>query len=434
MWKDSFEEKGLKDQGLRIKGQGWKRPVQLSVFILCSLFFTLLMSCQNKSNSDKKMVLDTKYTCPMHPQIMEDKPGSCPICSMDLVPLHQHAVKIEVDADLADLIEPTNEVVTGNVKTIGVKQNTMRDTIRANGMVNYNSNNLKTISSRVSGRIEKLYVKYNFEKVYKGQKIMEIYSPDLAAAQQELLYLKSNHDAALLEQAKTKLRLLGVSEKQINQVLATGKVNYSIPVYSGFSGYLLDAGTAAMNLNQNQKNPSAIDITNNSISLVEGQYVKTGDLLFKLFNDAEVWAEFYVDANQMSLIHQGDAVKILKGDEKKNARINLIQPYYSDGQNYGVLRIYLNNSQKNFKIGELLKLELPLPEQMGLWIPAATVYQLGNKYIVFLKVNNVLKPKEVMVFQKSAGSYLIKNGLKEGDEIAQSASYLMDTQSFIKIN
>lgn len=419
-------------RGIRIKKQGWKYSHCYTVFILCSFFFTLLTACQNKSISNNNHVPETKYTCAMHPQIMEDKPGSCPICNMDLVPVHPHAVKMEVDAALSDLIEPTNEVVTGNVKTISVRQSTLKDTIHANGMVNYNSNNLKIISSRVSGRIEKLFVKFNFEKVYKGQKIMEIYSPDLAAAQQELLYLKSNNDVALLEQAKTKLSLLGVSNQQLNQILLSGKVNYSIPVYSDYSGYLLDASSATPN--QNPENPTALNTVNNAIAIVEGQYVKTGEMLFKLFNDSEVWAEFHIDAYQMPLIHKGDAVKILKGNDEQNAKVSLIQPYFSNGQNYGVLRIYLNNAKKSFKIGELLKLEIPLPEENGLWVPAAAVYQLGNKDIVFLKRNNVLKPKEVMVAQKSTANYLIKSGLKAGDEIAENAGYLIDTQSFIKVN
>ncbi len=440
MWKNKFKVDSSKFKVLSLitpefmsKEQKLTRESKVLFTFYFSLF-TLLTACQSKT-SQKELDADIKYTCSMHPQIVENEPGSCPICGMDLVPMHQHEVKTGVDADLADLIQPANEAVISKVKTITVRKSSLKDTILANGMVNYNTNHLKTISSRVSGRIEQLFVKYNFEKVYRGQKIMEIYSPDLAAAQQELLYLETNGDAALLEHAKTKLRLLGVAEKQINQVLASGKVNYSIPVYSDFSGYLIDTKVASMNLNpgENIESPPVLNTDNNVISIIEGSYVKTGDVLFKLFNDAEVWAEVYLDANQLTLIHKDDAVKISGGDQEQHAKINLIQPYYSNGQHYGVLRIHLANAQKSFKIGELLKAEIPLPEKQGLWIPASSVYHLGNKSIAFIKENKVLKPKEMVISQKSSDAYLIKSGLNEGDEIAENAGYLIDTQSFIKV-
>ena len=123
-----------------------------------------MISCDQKTKpSEEKNV--QQYTCPMHPQIIKESPGACPICGMDLVPIHQHDLKLEVDTNLANLLQPSNEAIISNIKTIKIISSKVIDTLHLNGVVNYNTNNLKTISSRLAGRIEKLYVKYNYQMV-----------------------------------------------------------------------------------------------------------------------------------------------------------------------------------------------------------------------------------------------------------------------------
>ncbi len=418
----------------------WKFKIFKPVIV--SVVFILLMSCNGKQKKVEDSKVAEAYTCPMHPQIVKDKPGACPICGMDLVLLHNNLhLKMEIDASLADLIEPVNESIISNIKTIKISSSSYTDTLHLNGLVTYNTNNLKTISSRLSGRIEKLYVKYNYESVSKGQKIMDIYSPDLAAAQQELLYLKNSGDVSLMNQAKTKLRLLGVTETQMNDVLKSGKVNYKFAVYSPFSGYIIDSPTANSTSNQansgNKMGQTSISSTiiNTPINIVEGQYINIGDLLLKIFNPKDVWAEFYSNDDEVKQINKDNPIQIIKNNEEKiNAKIDLVQPYFNEGQNYSVIRTYLNNSGDNYKIGELLKAKIIKPEISGLWVPTKAVYQLGEKNIVFIKNGQVLIPKEVRISEKANQQFLIKTGLKEGEEIAINASYLIDTESFIKTN
>lgn len=400
------------------------------------LLLVIVVSCEQKKTADEHQH-STQYTCPMHPQIIKDEMGICPICKMDLVPMQQKEVKMEVDASLADLIQPANEVITSNIKTIKVSESTVSDTLLLNGKVTYNSNNLKRISSRLSGRIEKLYVKYNFQMVSKGQKIMEIYSPDLAAAQQELLYLKNNGETGLLEQAKTKLRLLGVAESEINGVLRSGKVNYKIAIYSPVSGYIIDAkqnqNTRTEAPSDNMNSSPSLNTSTNTLAIVEGAYVNVGDLLFQLFEPSNVWAEFYVQAEQAMALTTKTKLSIVKQNGTiTNAQINLIQPYYNEGLNYKVARVYLNNNQQ-FKIGEILTAEVALANVKGLWIPTKSVYQLGQKNIVFIKQGNIIKPIEVTIGVKGKQQFLIKSGLRADDEIAENASFLVDTESFIEI-
>ena len=390
---------------------------QTSIVAFISLF--LLLGC----NTDTKKAEEhgEQYTCPMHPQIIKPEPGSCPICKMDLVPLNQHSVKMEVDSDLADLIQPANKIITSNINTIKVKESSSSLRLNLSGTVTYNTNNTNTVSSRVGGRIEKLYVRYNLQTVKKGQLLMEIYSPELAAAQQEILYLKSKNDLELLEQAKTKLKLLGVSTNQINNILKTGKVNYKIPVYSNYSGYLI--------------NPMEnINSANTPLELKEGQYVNAGELLFKIINTQEVWAEFFVDAQEGKNLKTGEEIKITKAEKTSTHQIGLIQPFYKDGFNYQMIRVYLNNQNQDFKIGELLSAKIVQKPTKGIWIPKAAIYQLGEKNIVFIKKDNILKPNIVSIAQSSAKAFLINEGLQIADEIASNAAFLIDTESFINTN
>ncbi|TKB97915.1 HlyD family efflux transporter periplasmic adaptor subunit [Pedobacter cryophilus] len=415
----------------------WKDRFNI-IAILCLATFVLIACNGDKKTSENKDA--QQYTCPMHPQIIKDQPDTCPICGMDLVPMHSQDLKLEVDTNLAALLQPSDEAVVSNIKTFKVSSSTVSDTLILNGVVSYNTNNMKTISSRINGRIEKLYVKYNYQMVSKGQKIMEIYSPDLAAAQQELLYLKTKGDLSLLEQAKTKLRLLGVSENQINEVLRSGKTNYKIAVYSPASGYLVNPAsisstTKAISSDEMGQQTSATIVDNKPVNMVEGQYVSLGQVLFKLFNQQEVWAEFYSNPDESHLIKEKNLIQISsKNGKTTNARIDLIQPFYNDGQNYSVIRVYLKNMANEFRIGELLKATIVKPQVFGRWIPAKSVYQLGEKNIVFIKNGNTLKPLEVSISEKAGTHFLIKTGLKEGDEIAVNASYLIDTESFIQTN
>jgi len=163
---------------------------------------------------------------------------------------HHDIGKVEVDAKLKALIAPSNEQVVAKATVIKASYETKIFTAEVQGIVNYDTRSETSVASRVGGRLEKLYIKYNYQPVKKGQLLFEIYAPDLAAAQQELIYLsQSAGDERLLAQAKQRLLLLGMSYKTIQQVLQSKKVNYRIPVYSPADGYILEKALANNNAN-----------------------------------------------------------------------------------------------------------------------------------------------------------------------------------------
>src|SRR5690606_24751315 len=200
------------------------------------------ISCNSKSGKDvhAEHKDSAQYTCPMHPQIVKDKSGKCPICGMDLVP-KSATNEMTIDSSIASLAKPVNTQVVSTIPAISPETGTRIFSVEVKGQITYDTRNQTSVSSRVSGRIEKLYIKYNYQPVRKGQVIMEIYSPDLAAAQRELLYIaRSGNDENMLSRAKQRLSLLGMQPAQIDQVLKTGKVLYRVPVYSTASGYILE--------------------------------------------------------------------------------------------------------------------------------------------------------------------------------------------------
>lgn len=385
----------------------------------CKLFLLFTLISLSACNSGtKKAETNQQYTCSMHPQIVEDKPGSCPICGMDLTPIRgEHISTHSVDS----ILDAGNSKL--NIETMVVKNSSYTPEVSLNGSVTYNTNQVKSISARVSGRVEKSYVKYTFEPVKKGQLLLQIYSPELVAIQQQLLYLKSKNEQELLNQTKAKLNLLGVSSQQINRILQTGKADYTINIYSNYGGYLL-----------NPDNEKELDsqTANQPLFVKEGQYIDSGDLLFKIFNNSSLWAEFYSNTLESEWLKVGDALNLKINGISSESRIAFIQPFFKDNQNYKVIRLVLNNQKDQYKIGELATTTAKSAPIEGIWIPTQAVYQSGEKNLVFIKTESDLNPLEVKISAKAKNKFLITKGLHLGDEIAVNASYLTDSESFIR--
>ncbi|HEY1870621.1 MAG TPA: efflux RND transporter periplasmic adaptor subunit [Chitinophagaceae bacterium] len=242
------------------------------VFVLF-IGLAVLQSCNHKQNNQKEssVVSEDIYTCPMHPQVLEHHPGNCPICGMKLVKKNMTATATN-NIELESLLKPANEFVVASLPVTTPQQKSLTVPIKVYATIEYDTRAAGSISAKVSGRIEKLYLRYRYQEVAQGQKVMDIYSPELVTAQQNLLFLlKSDpENTSFINTAKQRLLLLGMSDNELNKVIQTGKPLYSVSVYSNYSGHVHDAG---MSNDIGASDMSSNQTITQELSLKEGMYV-----------------------------------------------------------------------------------------------------------------------------------------------------------------
>lgn len=402
------------------------------VFILAIAFFTFT-GC--KGNSDKKVSANAgteeTYTCPMHPQIIRHEPGNCPICGMPLVKKENASREIS-EVDLSTLLQSDNNTVVSSIPVTTMQFSNQEIQLDALGSVEYDTRFMKTISARVSGRIEKLYIKYRYQPVQTGDRIMDIYSPELLTGQQNLLFLIKNDptNTSLINAAKQRLLLLGMNNNQLQKVIATGKAIYSVTIYSNYTGHVHETG----NMNSSQQ----IIPTNESgeLSIKEGMYVQKGQPVFQVNNMNNVWVTLNLFPGENSLIKVGTPVTIIPEtapDKKILSKIGFIEPFYKDGSKTVSARVYLNNSKSMLPVGSQVKATLNIQTKLSNWLPKESVLSLGLNKIVFLKKGNVFKAHQVNTGIVADNLIQVTDGLDTKDSVAINAQFLIDSEGFIKL-
>ncbi|MCB0471962.1 MAG: efflux RND transporter periplasmic adaptor subunit [Flavobacteriaceae bacterium] len=357
------------------------------------------------SSEQKKM-----WTCAMHPQIMQPEPGKCPICGMDLIP-----AEVGADGLTKEQFKLTNNAMAlADVQTTVLGTGKIeKGTVTLSGKIVENEETNVIQVAYFSGRIEQLYINFTGEKVQKGQLLASIYSPELVAAQQELITASSLKDtqAALYQAVRNKLKLWKLSDVQIDQIETSGKVKENFPVYATVSGTV-------------------------SEKLVEqGDYVKQGQPLLKIANLNTVWADFDVYENQIDLFKKGQTVMVetnaYPGREFKS-KVAFIDPVLNTQTRTVKLRTVLENVMGRLKPGMFVEgtvSGLISHEGEVLTIPASAVLWTGKRSVVYLKASldrPVFEMKEITLGNKRGDSYLVLNGLAAGDEIVTNGTFTVD--------
>lgn len=407
--------------------------------VLLVVAYTLLSACSNPKSGPAAIApakSDVKWTCPMHPQIMEDHPGSCPICSMTLVKRTGQASE-GAGISLGTVLQPVNSNVISSVVAVTPVQKSLTTEIYGDGYLDFDTRTFNNIASRFSGRIERLYIKYAFQEIHAGQRIFDIYSPDMVAAQQDLIYLARNPEAepGLLNAARQKLLLLGMTMAQVNQVIKTGKAFYSLPVYSPYSGHVHDtqhsqmAGVAAA--------PGPVDFAaNQPLPVKEGMYVSKGQTLFNIVNPHRLWAIVKIDRSSVSALKLNQPVKLRLPDmpgKTISGKVDFIEPTLQQGEKTTSIRVYIDNMDHGLKVNSLVKATIQTGSAAGLWVPRAAVINLGQTAVVWLKKGAAYQAHEVSTGLVNGGEIQVTKGLALTDSMASNAQYLTDSESFIKV-
>lgn len=415
------------------------------IYSIPVLLMLLVLACNTKDTLQH----DT-YTCPMHPTVVSGKAGICPVCGMDLVRKAREGEEVKMTDDLLQRTKSPNEVVIASVKTVKAEHRALPVALTVQGIVTYDTRYSYTIPARVGGRLEKVYIKYAYQPVRKGQKIAEVYSPELITAQRELLYLVQ-HDAAnlsLIESAKSKLYLLGASQQQVDNLVRRQKVSNTFTLYSPYDGYVVSESNApsissvtatsasggmgdAMGSTSGSNSNNTIAAGSSGTTIPrEGMYISSGATLFKVINTSALRVELDLPIQDSDLIRKGDTIELDLGNTgKQKATIDFVQPYINQQDTFLKVRVYLKNTA--LPVGQLVQATVFIASKEALWLPKEAVQDLGLQKIVFVKERGVFKPQQVTTGITADDKIMVK-GISSSDEIAAHAQYLVDSESFIK--
>ena len=361
-------------------------------------------------NHDAVAATNQMWTCSMHPQIMQPEPGDCPICGMDLIPAESGS-----DGLMADQFKLTeNAMALANIQTTVVgKGNVEGNTIKLSGKIAENEEANAVQVSYFAGRIERLNVSFTGEEVRKGQLLATIYSPELYAAQQELITAASLKESqpALYKAVRNKLKLWKLSENQINQIEETGKVKENFPVYATVSGTVTE-------------------------KLVEqGDYIKQGQPLLKIANLNTVWGNFDVYENQIDRFKKGQEVMITTNaypNKEFKGKVDFIDPVLNTKTRTVTLRVVLSNKDDVFKPGMFVTANIEgstAKNDEVLSIPASSVLWTGERSVVYLKTNPdqpIFEMREIKLGNQIGNEYEVVEGLFVGNEIVTNGTFTVD--------
>lgn len=375
---------------------------------------------------------------------------------------HQAHNNLSDAENILQLITSPNKNVLSRQATVKLSAQNETQTLKAQGYIDFDKNLNQTVSARFGGRIENLYVKYDFQYVKKGDKILDLYSPELNTIQEEHLFLlKSAGETTLLEQSRQKLKLIGITDNQISLLEKNGTFTQTITIFSPVDGYILfnsetkrnvndDVAqqTILNNMNMETKDNSATNSGSSNSQIRQGMYINKGETLFSINNLQNVWAIVSVSSEFYSTIQANSQVKIISElfpDKQLTGKIKLTEQTFEENkQRFIRIRIVLPNTKGELKINSLLTAEIPMSSNIpGSYlgqIPASAVYRTGLNVFVWVKTGTTQNGTGIFQLRKvTTGSVIngmttVISGLSANEEVAEHAGYLTDSETFLNEN
>jgi Cu(I)/Ag(I) efflux system membrane fusion protein len=356
------------------------------------------------------------WTCSMHPQIRMDKPGKCPICAMDLIPLKTSGGGDEaIDPNAIQLSKEA--VALANIQTTKVSRKNPVKSVRLYGAIQVDERLSQSQTSHVNGRIEELLVNFTGESVRQGQTIATVYSPELLNAQQELLEAVKLQSAQplLLQAAREKLRLWKLSDEQIAAIEQAGVANPLVEIKANTNGVIIEK------------------IVN------QGDYVSQGSVLFNVANLSQVWAVFDAYEPDLPFLKTGDRLEYtlqsLPG-KTFSGKISFINPILDPATRTAKIRVETANPRMELMPGMFANAttNAPLNQYKNeIVIPKSSVLWTGKRSVVYVKQPDTENPafllREVELGPSLGDSYVVLSGINDGDEIVSNGAFVIDASA-----
>lgn len=426
-----------------------RRKLNSTGFISLLLVLSVFSSCKNEytEHGHENHVQDEgDYICPMRCEGNKTypQPGNCPVCKMQM--------ELE-EQELMQAVSPNKQVLS-NQATVKLQLGSDGKAINAQGFIVPVQNHNLSVAARFGGRIEKLYIKFSNQYVRQGDKIMDIYSPELRTFQEEHLFLlKSSSENSLIEKSREKLRLLGVTGSQIAQLEKSGTVALSVSVYSPVDGYVffnaqsiqdntISKSISSMNtmsMQQNSSNESPYAASASQIR--EGMYVNEGQTLFSVNDLKEVWALVSVSNQNLNQIHENQSVEIISENNPSKTlkgKVLLIEQTFEEtSQRFARVRIVLPNTNNLLKINSLVTAHFALSSNKNLQVPSTAVYRTGLNTYVWVRTDTtrngtgIFQARKVITGSGNNGRTTIKSGISSDEEIALQAGLMTDSETFL---
>ena len=435
----------------------------ITILLLTTAGYFIFFNSSSGNSSETVNQEKQLYTCGMHPDIISEEPGDCPICGMKLVPMKNHSTKTygerkilfwrapmdpneiydkpgksKMGMDLVPVYDDESGssgivsidpvvVQNMNVKTTIVENKSLSSTVVTNGVLVTNEKTEYIVTTRVNGWIENLYINYTGQPVKKGQKLMDVYSPELVSAQQELISAFNYQTAVnktsinsiresgddLLKNAIRKLQLLQLSENDIENLIETKEVKTYVTLYAQNNGTVLEK------------------------NVLDGQKIIAGMPLLKIADLSNLWLTADIYEYELSKINLGSKAKIkfnyLPG-KTYDGKISFIYPTLEAKTRTAKIRIDINNAKGELKPSMFANVAIE-GKDLGLHpvVPENAVLRGGKKDVVILSLGDgKFKAQEVILGSSSEGYYQVLNGLTAGNKIVTSAQFLIDSESNLR--
>jgi Cu(I)/Ag(I) efflux system membrane fusion protein len=442
--------------------------VLLAIFaaFIIGTFFGKVKTREEKPGTK---IVSEIWTCSMHPQIRQPKPGKCPICAMDLIPVSGGAGYDDKDArPLLKLSE--SAVKLAEIETAPAERKFVPIEIRMAGKAAYDESRMAYITARFPGRIDKLFVNYTGIAVKKGEHVAEIYSPDLLIAQQEVLQsLNLNKKAGaddifaekIVKSVKEKFRLWGFPDEQVDEIIRKGEVSDHLTITAPISGIVVEK------------------------NVVEGKYFEMGENLFAIADLSAVWINLDAYESDISWIKYGQSAQFsIESEPGKvfHGRVVFVQPVLNEMTRTVKVRLNADNPSGNLRPGmfvravltakfakdgriiepslagkwispmhpEIVKdtpgkcdvcgMELVTAESLGfadagsanieppLVIPASAPLVTGKRAVVYVeKEKGSYEGREIVLGPRAGDYYVVESGLNEGELVVVKGNFKIDS-------
>jgi Cu(I)/Ag(I) efflux system membrane fusion protein len=391
----------------------------MRTLLMLILPFLILTACTGRQEETTQAAHDHEqagtYTCPVHPQVIQDKPGTCPVCGMDLVKAQQSG------ASENNLMLTDTQIKLANIVTARAGRRPVGETVVINGRLGADQENSQVVSSRASGRVEKLFIKETGRHVRRGEPLYVLYSESLLTLQQEYMLAKEQYEQlgqsqtryqSFLKAAEAKLLRYGLTKKQIQDLNRERALQPRITFLSPASGIVTE------------------------ISVAEGQSIPEGGTIYRIEDISSLWVEAELYSNEIALIKPGDKITVkVVGFENSpmDAEVTFLSPEYRANSQITVMRAEIGNPDLQFKPGQQVQIYFTHSSHDAIAIPVDAVIRDQNGTHVYVQSGpNTFQPRMVKTGLEGFDFVEITEGLREEDTVAISGAYLLYSEIILK--